>query len=178
MKKENKIIAGSVAVGLVLGFGVGFIVWGYDGQAGDALIVQKIEDNIVAPTDLIEKTAGENTASVFAVMMGETESVIANASHQAPGKVVKIDKIVLDAVSWVAVHEDINGELGNVLGARSFAPGEYTNISVPLLRGTTIGKKYYVGVYKDNGDLKFDRKTDTLLRGSDGEMIGSVFMTQ
>ena len=79
-------------------------------------------------------------------------------------------------VSWVAVHEDINGEIGNVLGARSMPAGEQKNVFVPLLRGTTPGKEYHVGIYKDNGDLKFDRKTDMLLRADDGEMIGASFV--
>ncbi len=165
MNTQNKVVSLAVVVGLVVGFGFGYLLWGIKGAKN---VVKKATES--AEKADLEASAIASTG-VFA------SSDIAQAENQVAGKSVIVSKVKLSATSWVAVHEDRAGELGNVLGARRFAQGEYQNSLVPLLRGTTSGQKYYVGIYKENGDGKFDRKTDTLLHGEDGEMIGSTFVT-
>ncbi len=162
MNRQHKIVAGTAVIGLLVGVGTGYLVWGSRGGAN--LVVTDITKNVE-----------QNQAAVIASMKETADSI--EVLDQKAGKSVTVARAKLSSVvSWVAVHEDINGELGNVLGARSVALGDQKNLFVPLLRSTMTGKEYSVGIYKDNGDLKFDRKTDTLLRAEDGEMIGASFV--
>lgn len=162
MSRQHKMIAGAAVIGLVIGMSTGYFVWGM--RSGGSIVV----DDLTKDVEL-------NQASVIASMQESSDML--EVQNQGAGKAVMVARATLiSTVSWVAVHEDINGELGSVLGARSVAMGEYSNMYVPLLRGTTAGREYHVGIYTDNGDLKFDRKTDTLLRFDNGEMIGASFV--
>lgn len=162
MNRQHKIIAGAAVIGIIIGMGAGYFVWG--ARSGGSIVVNDLTKDVEL-----------NQASVIASMQESGDML--EVENQIAGKAVTVAKAVLSStVSWVAVHEDINGDLGNVLGARSLPSGEHMNVFVPLLRGTMAGKEYHVGIYKDNGDLKFDRKTDTLLRYDNGEMIGTAFV--
>jgi hypothetical protein len=147
-----------------------------ENMQNQAAVVQSVQD---ALERVAQGTQSGSSVSnqLFAQTAADTTSFV-GTTNQPAGKLVVFTNARLASTGWIAVHEDIDGELGNVLGARSFGPGEYTMMPVPLLRGTVPGGTYHVGIYKDNGDLKFDRKIDVLLRAEDGEMIGSSFVAQ
>lgn len=193
MTKERNMIIGAVVVGLIVGFGVGYVLWGT--EKSGSLVVNHSSTHESADhvdVDSAHSTQSDAAASIVQIEQNQAAAVALSveqnvATHdnfletmsQPAGMSVLVSHAKLSApVSWVAVHDDNNGDLGNVLGARSFAAGEYKQISVPLLRGTVTAKKYHVGIYIDNGDKKFDRKTDTMIRAEDGEMVGVTFLTQ
>lgn len=82
---------------------------------------------------------------------------------QDAGSRVFIKTISLNEKSWVAVREDVSGDMGNILGAVRLESGDHQNVEVELLRGTMAGGLYYVVVYKDNGDESFDHNFDSLV---------------
>jgi hypothetical protein len=45
------------------------------------------------------------------------------ANDQIAGDTVEVTMITLSVPGWVAIHEDKNGQLGNILGASRFDPG-------------------------------------------------------
>ncbi|MFO0719060.1 MAG: hypothetical protein U0522_03470 [Candidatus Paceibacterota bacterium] len=166
---RTKAVAGSTIVGLCLGLGTGYLIWGLGGGV-------KINKNSDAVAKSVQQEVEKNQAAVVASLQSGAEYI--EVADQPAGKSVSIQKAKLSSLGWIAVHENINGELGNVLGARAYATGEHVGVFVPLLRGTTAGQTYHVGIYKENGDGKFDRKIDTLMRAEDGEMIGGSFVAQ
>lgn len=168
---KTKAVAGSTIVGLCLGLGTGYLIWGAKG--GNVVKISKNSDAVVKN---VQQEVEKNQAAVVASLQSGAEYI--EVADQPAGKSVSVQKANLGSLGWIAVHENINGELGNVLGARAYATGEHVGVVVPLLRGTTAGQTYHVGIYKENGDGKFDRKIDTLMRAEDGEMIGGSFVAQ
>jgi hypothetical protein len=79
---------------------------------------------------------------------------------QAPGKVVNL-AYTLDANSWIAIRDNVNGKPGNILGARLFGKGSREG-SIELIRATEVGKSYFAVVHNSNGDQKFDSKADAI----------------
>jgi hypothetical protein len=67
--------------------------------------------------------------------------------------------------------------MGNILGAKKVGAGAHENVVVELLRPTVVGSKYYVVLFRDNGDGAFNHKTDTLIE-SDGSVVVSTFRAQ
>ncbi len=159
---QNRIIIGTV-IGFVLGVSTGFAVWGGRGDMDSRL------------SDTASENASQQTAAVVGAVRTDDTVVV---EDQVAGKVVMIAHAKLTEPGWVAVFEDKDGDLGNVLGARDLPAGEYDNFPVPLLRGTTDGATYYVGIYRENGDGQFGYHTDTLMRSPDGEMVGASFVAR
>jgi hypothetical protein len=167
---KTKVLAGGAVIGLGIGLFTGYFIWSEnDGRA-------KISKNAEEIAKNVREEVERNQATVLASLQNMSDYI--DVANQSAGKGVAIEKAKLSSLGWVAVHENINGELGNVLGARAYTTGEHTSLFVPLLRGTTAGQIYHVGIYKENGDGKFDRKIDTLIRADDGEMIGGSFVAQ
>lgn len=171
---KTKAVAGSTVISLFLGLGVGYMIWGMGGDAGK--FQANVSDGVSEVAKNVQQEVEKNQAAVVASIQGTTDYI--EVADQMSGKSVAVKKAKLSSLGWIAVHENINGELGNVLGARAFTTGDHSDVVVPLLRGTVVGQTYHVGIYKENGDGKFDRKTDTLLRSEDGEMIGGSFVAQ
>jgi len=80
--------------------------------------------------------------------------------EQPFGTSVLISDLKLNETVWATVYEDINGKLGNILGARIFNPGNYKNETIELLRGTNGDSTYYVKLLRDDGNRDFDRTKD------------------
>ena len=95
---------------------------------------------------------------------------------QSAGGVVYVSQLVFTAESWVAIREDSNGDLGNILGARRYPAGTHTG-AVELLRDTEPGQTYYAVVYVDDGDKDFDHKKDVLLTDKEGVATAAIFRT-
>jgi hypothetical protein len=131
-------------------------------------------------------TFGSDKGAKQPVSSGKTEPVMAVASStpstnvivsdQNAGLLVLLDKVSLEGSGWVAIHEDNNGVLGNILGAQLFDAGIATNGTVSLLRTTEPGKTYYAVVYTDDGDRMFDRTKDVRL-SKDGKEVLTTFKT-
>ena len=90
---------------------------------------------------------------------------------QAPGDTVTVESVTLSSPTWVAVHEERTGALGNVLGAAWLPAGTHKNVTVELLRGTVGGGAYYAALYEDNGNKQFEYRTDKASSDSLGNHI-------
>lgn len=86
---------------------------------------------------------------------------------------VLVSSIHLYEKSWVAIREDVNGVMGNILGAKRLPEGNHENVSIGLLRAMQPGRIYYAVIYKDNGDNAFDHNFDALIEGSAGPIRAS-----
>jgi hypothetical protein len=158
VKEQKGLIVAVVALGLIFGFVVGRTIKGK--EAGE--IITKEQKAPVTESVSANKTSVTNLSTV---------SVIGN---QIAGKIVSVENVKLTDNAWVVVREDVNGEMGNILGAQWLPKGTNSATTVELLRGTVAGNKYYVVLYNDNGDRIFGKDTDAPMKNN-GEVISKTF---
>ena len=118
------------------------------------------------------QTGSENTP---AAQNTQTGRII--VSTQVAGNMVVVDHAELVADGWIAVHEENNDSIGNVLGAARKDEGTHTNIEVPLLRSTISNTRYWVVLYIDDGDRLFNLATDAPELQGNGEVVLTSFTT-
>ncbi len=83
--------------------------------------------------------------------------------------VVSVLAAVADAPSFVVIHEDDGGDLGDVIGASVLVNGLVSNVSVPLARAIIDGETLHAALYRDDGDSVFD-SGDDLVRVGGGDV--------
>ncbi len=98
---------------------------------------------------------------------------------QEAGERVLISEMFLNESRWIVIHEDSDGEPGNILGAGLFGREETTG-RVELLRSTVSGEPYHAVIYvvadrEEDRDRLFDTELDTPLV-SEGEVVISTFV--
>lgn len=122
-----------------------------------------------------EDQKDKDTESTFSLItLGENSLVVSN---QRAGGTVIMSMVSLDTSGWVAVHEEgVGGELGNILGARRFEPGQYFGSAIELLRGTKENMTYYVVLHVDDGDGIFDYEKEVPVKNASGEFIIMEFI--
>lgn len=167
MKQETLESAGSergkkgvalIAIAFLLGFGLGWFVFGKVLPARN----EKIDDGS-SPLVL----AGQNTIAIDDQLFGDS---------------VVVKSINLTADSWVAIHEDIGGKPGNILGAAWFPQGTSSG-AIELQRPTVDGVTYYAMLHADkqvrgeDGHKIFDYKVDTPMTDETGSPLMIKFMT-
>ena len=83
-------------------------------------------------------------------------------AEQAPLRTLSVALVRLEKPGFVAVHEDVAGAVGGILGASGVLPaGETNNLeSIPLSRLTRDGETLYVMLHFDDGDGVFDAVKD------------------
>ena len=124
---------------------------------GGALImaVQTFTGREVVPVQSPVANAETKTNTVSET--GQTLAVV----DQPAGRAVMIQKVTLDATSWIAVRDLNNdGSVGNILGAVRRNTGAHSDVIIDLLRSTEPEKKYAVVLFTDNGDGTFSTKSD------------------
>ena len=129
-------------------------------------------------SDVSMDTGASDASSVPAVSSADEAPSTMPASgesvevyDQIAGMSVAVQSLKLDQAGWVAVR----GIDGRILGAGWFPAGMQSQVSVPLLRGTTAGERYQVLLYADDGDRAFDLHKDTLLTAGGGSVAGTTF---
>lgn len=154
------------SIKVIVAFVVGIII----GFLGTWLPMRESVDKVVDidTDDEISETIGE-----ISDVAPSGQNVILVRDQKA-GINVEVELVTLESDSWVVIHEDNNGELGNALGARLFASGQNSGI-VKLLRGMEEGKEYYANIRKDDGDRAFDLTKDILLSDSKGNPVQVKF---
>lgn len=119
---------------------------------------------VVQDSSALAIGSGLSAPSVAAITVGD----------QKAGESVLVSLVSTDAPAWLALRENNNGLVGNILGARRVDVGTTGNVDIPLLRSTQAGKSYFVVLFKDNGDKVFDFKTDPPMT-ADGTLISKMF---
>ncbi len=152
---------------VVIVFGVFIILKEDDGFMTD-------EEEVLQEEASQEETAGEET-------LNESLNDSLKVLDQEAGDSVLISEMSLTDNRWVVIHEDMNGEPGNILGARLFTK-ENTTGEVQLLRGTGEGKLYHAILYivaerERNQDRLFDTDRDLPLVKEGGDIRIASFRT-
>jgi hypothetical protein len=117
-------------------------------------------------TSTEENTTEETEVSSTGQKDVSTGKDYLSVSEQPFGDSVVISDLNLAETVWVTIYEDIDGELGNILGAGIFNAGSYKNEKIELLRNTEGDSKYYIKLLKDDGDRVFDQSKDLPARDS------------
>lgn len=104
------------------------------------------------------------------------EETFLRVEDQPAGRQVFVDRVTHLGSIWVAVHENHNGEPGNILGAQRFQKGMISGF-VDLLRSTKEGSVYHALLHNDEGGDQFDHTREVPLRDEDGNAIGVLFNT-
>lgn len=183
---EQSRITNTTIIALILGLIIGFAGGAYwykgkmagwsDTKTGDIVTDTKEDiEPVVMEKDTKDSSMVSGPITTITSTVLDTNTI--SAPNQKAGDTVLVSKVVSDAVVWVAVREDNGGLMGNILGARKVSVGMTENVVVELLRPTVIGGKYYVILFRDNGDGAFDHKTDAPI-ASDGSIIVSTFNAQ
>jgi hypothetical protein len=166
--KIQSAVVWALIIGLLAGFFVGR-VW-----------KEKYGNDIDEKNEKIENVLSEETNDVSlantkkeAVSSGSGTSRI-SVENQGAGATTSVSKVVFGAPGWVVVRENNGGEMGNILGALWLPVGNHENAVVELLRGTVSGKSYFVVLYNDNGDKKFNKEVDFPII-SDGKTLLGTF---
>lgn len=127
----------------------------------------------LAPSDNLNNVAGkkENNSNITTTISSSKITL----SNQIPGEVVLISEVTMPEQGWVAVHDDNEGEPGNILGAYFLPAGTHKSQMIPLLRAITDDNSYLIVIHGDNGDRVFDYKADTPILNTNGQIETAVF---
>ena len=159
-------------IGLILGFGSGAF-WQERRSANDLpLEGVSISDGEKSSVSLSKEDVSSQAAGAAAsvqVKTAEVGGILANkavlVTDQAAGGAVTVGQVVSGDSVWMAVREEQNGGLGNILGVARVAAGTRAAVVVELLRPTVAGKKYFVVFHRDAGDAAFNYREDVLIEG-------------
>ena len=95
-------------------------------------------------------------------------------TQSSAGKIVDVTKVKLEASGYVAVYE---GKTAALLGYSKLLPeGEYMDVVVGLSREVSDGDSLYAKLYLDNGDGKFNVKSDTAAKDNLGNPVMMTFV--
>lgn len=83
-------------------------------------------------------------------------------AEQAPGEGITVSVVHLETPGFVAIHEDVSGVPGKILGMSGLLPaGETKNLPpIALSRATKDGETLYTMLHLDDGDGTFDAAKD------------------
>jgi len=155
--------------GLLIGVGG---TWLYYDRAQDEDVMESVDDSEAGESVLDEDVFGGGLGT--GVVQAKDNWIVVD--DQFPGDTVQLKTVSLSVSGWVAIYEDNEGALGNILGARRFDAGEHSG-TVSLLRSTAEGSLYYAIVHGDNGDKEFNLEDDPVLIDKNGKRVGTQFQT-
>lgn len=163
----------------VIGFLIGIFIGGF-GMYFGANVGSDISpetDDVVSTKDSVSTTKTDilTLPTTDTTEPTDTSGYSVVAYDQPAGTYVEIIAH-LPTDSWVAVHDDMNGKLGNVLGAGWFRSGVASG-KIPLIRSTLPDTKYHVVLYTDNGNNTFDYHIDPMLTDSNNAPVMATFTT-
>ncbi|MBI5655104.1 hypothetical protein HZC53_05650 [Candidatus Uhrbacteria bacterium] len=93
---------------------------------------------------------------------------------QPAGIEVKLDYVLLQKQGFVVIHEDKDGMPGAIIGSSELLnAGEMRETFVKVK--TQTGKTYWAMLHADNGDKKFDAKTDAPVKDSKDAIVMAKF---
>ncbi|MDB5225448.1 MAG: hypothetical protein JWL87_400 [Candidatus Adlerbacteria bacterium] len=113
-------------------------------------------------------------AAATTSLKGSTLGAPMVVEDQSAGSDVAISRLSITKPTWVVVYVSRDGKPGNALGARLFFAGDQEG-SVALLRDTTPGQTYFVGLSVDNGDRIFSLSRDAAVSDASGAVLWATF---
>ncbi len=172
----------SQIIAFLLGFFIAFsFLYFYKNEKKDEEIKQletAVQEEVASTTEAEEKLVEELNKNSNEAIIAQNASTTdegsfdyIKVSDQKAGKSIDVAYAKADFPFWLVVHMEKDGKIWNALGARRKEAGEYTGVVVPLLAGTKAGNRYWLVLYKDNGDKMFDLKTDFPVKNKDGKFI-------
>jgi len=166
MKGNNLsgVVILSLVIGLIVGFALGVLWQNSAQQTDDSKDTVQLGD--VSIDETVEAVVEEQKQTFKTTVSGSGSIAV---DDQGAGSSVVVARIEMNQIGWVAIREDVNGQLGNILGAVLVTEGVHENIQVPLLRDTQKEKTYRAVLFGDNGDKLFNHTVDSML-----EMNGTV----
>lgn len=161
----------SLIIGAIIGFGLAYYWYEIKPKElnPDA---SKVADEMLS-ADLAKISQINSGLTLVAT----DEGAVIEVSDQSAGQTVLVDKVVLTGAGWVAVREDLEGQLGKILGAQRLDAGIHGPVLVDLLRQTVAGKNYYLVLYRDDGDKIFNQQLDSIIE-RDNKVILGVFVAE
>jgi hypothetical protein len=180
-RQESKKTVVAFVIGLLIG---GLLVWLFSGSLGSSKKETALNESgsidAAIEQGLNEVSRDEEASSTGAKTATDKHDFSFSINDQPAGMTVSLGNVKYPTdEGWIAVHEEIGGELGNVLGASRYD----TNVgllpkTVELLRSTIKGKTYHVVYYSESGDRMFDRKEDKPLTKEGGGLIEATFVAK
>jgi hypothetical protein len=157
-------ITAALIIGLLVGFTAG-VFWEERRSGGPGL-----------QSDSLSKTLQGGIGGDLTIVSTSTASVPVKGTGALPAKnlVVKDqpagDRVEVEAMDametlWVAVREEKDGKVGNILGAQKVFVGSAQKVIVELLRPTISGGAYRVVLYREVGDPAFNYREDVAVEG-------------
>lgn len=97
-------------------------------------------------------------------------------ADQKPGSSLTVFQVQLEAPGFVAIHKDMNGAFGPIIGSTSLVQaGTTTQMAVSLNEPIRNGQKLYAMIHQDDGDGKFDAAKDLPVEDQFGNMMHMIF---
>lgn len=176
-----------VIVLLLIGFIIGFAAHAFVVSREDAPVEpednQASTFNVVSDLQDIDNTQDGNGEDEGVMVMPVNSTTLNNmpesgytvsVADQKAGGIVYASQLVFEKESWLAIREQVDGQIGNILGAQRYPAGTHTGV-VKLLRDTNPGRTYYAVIFIDDGDGKFDFKKDAKLTDTQGSVVTTIF---
>ena len=121
-----------------------------------------------------------DTADVIeAGASGQFAKLASNAlvvRDQKPDDVVFVSALNMESGGFVIIHTDEDGRAGNIVGvSKWFAPGNYADEEVGVIRKLSDNTVYHAQLHADDGDGIFDPKSDKTVVGQGGDELMSTF---
>ncbi len=173
----------STIIAFLLGFAIAFVSAKFyfknseikkdEAMENNAIKLEEMLDNAKVQAEKEKEIIDSQEPVLAQETTKDTESSLdyIKVSDQKAGKMVNVAYAKADFPFWLVIHAEKDGKIWNALGARRKDAGEYSGVQVPLLASTKSGSRYWVVLYKDNGDRNFDLKTDFPVKKSDGGFI-------
>lgn len=180
MLTNNQKVLIAALVGFIIGAGA-IWVWTVSNSATREVPEEESQTDVSEEVKTEEKSPVTTPETTPAQTGGSAPQTLDNSElikvmGQKAGTEVMVN-VTLDAAGWVAIHEDREGSLGNVLGARWVAAGTQ-DATVMLLRATTAGKTYHAVLYNDDGDRQFEYGIDARLLDGSKQPVQAQFTAQ
>lgn len=173
----NSKTQSAVVAALVIGLLVGFFIGRSWGERSEVVPEKGLVENVENASNMKDSvgsgTKTEEGVNKETVSSGNVTGEV-TVADQSAGMSAVVSKVTLSDAGWVVVREDTGNGMGNILGAHWLPAGTVTDVSVELLRGTEAKKNYFVALYTDNGDKKFDKVTDLPI-AVDGKVVSGIF---
>lgn len=160
-------IVGALIIGLLVGFAAG-VFWQERRTGGEPRENTALN---ISGTEADSNAVATSTRTASLRKTGELPVANLIIKDQPASERVGVASFDAKETVWVAVREEKDGKLGNILGVQKVFIGDKQAAIVELLRPTISGGAYRVVFYRDIGDPAFNYREDTMVEGLEGKFM-------